>query len=81
MKTEGKLTRIGVHQGGSERRSSYGEGPACFQSTKLGTTLDTGDLPTVQNLMQKVFDLVACSKLAWLHELRELGYSFEEIAK
>lgn len=81
MKTEGKLTRIGVHQGGRERSSSYGEGPACFQSTKLGTTLDTGDLPTVQNLMQKVFDLVACSKLAWLHELRELGYSFEEIAK
>ena len=55
--------------------------PSEYWSTKLENILDTGNLPFTRNLLHEHFELVASDKFAWLHELRDLGYSSDEIAE
>ena len=58
-----------------------GERPSYYWSQKLGSALDTGNLTLARNLLHEYFELVASDNFVWLHELRDLGYSFDEIAE
>lgn len=60
---------------GSARR------PSEYWSTKFETILATGNLHYIRDLLHEHFELVASDKFAWLHELRDLGYSSDEIAE
>ena len=65
---------LGLVDGSVQRPSEY-------WSTKLETTLDTGNFSSIRNLLHENFELVASDKFAWLPELRDLGYSSDEIAE
>lgn len=47
----------------------------------LQEALDTRHLRTIQKFLRKKFYLVANDKYVWLHELREAGYSWHEMAE
>jgi hypothetical protein len=50
-------------------------------SENLADAIVSRDLETVQNLLVDNFEFVAQDEYAWLHELNEFGYTWEQIAE